>query len=490
MKEPGILRLYDAAWRLALGPLRILAWMDVRLRKMGSKGFLPCHWRAEDRLPPYSPDPARARLPVLWMHGASLGESKGLWALAESLLEISSGIGSSRDPVVPGYRILLTVNTSEGLDYLQGRVAVRARERGVAEPDVEARIAPLDHPDLMPRFLREMGVAQVGLYEVELWPNFIRAASALGIPVVLVSGRMTERALGRYRFLRRSWSSLLDRMEWIQAQGELDAARFRSLTKTPVEAGIDYKSAHYLRSPGRTDARPGVGMAQDWDPALDSGAAQRGRFAFISLHLAELEWFLPELPGLMERFPLTIFPRRGLEMESFRKILLPMGFETHARSPGARHVLVDSFGHVGGILPQCGSAFVGGSLAPLGCHNLWEPLLAGLKIYFGPSIHNQEGLARILLEAGVAEIVGERSRVREWRKPDAGISGICADLVGRQRLFLETSGAAVRARLETAMSRFYLFSGTTNGRQAALGRENPIKGFEPHRFPGDKETKP
>lgn len=454
---------YDAAWRLALGPLRAAAFLDAASRRAAGKGFLPPRWLAERRLQagprpgaqdtpgPSGAPPGRgtgSHPPTLWMHAASLGESKGLWALAERLL------GDASRPDGTRCRILLTVNTAEALEYLEGAAAARAgASPGADVPAVS--VAPLDHPGLVASFLRIQNVVHVCLYEAEIWPNYIRASADRGIPVVLVSGRMTERALARYRLLQGALSGLLDRLDWIMAQGEPDAERFRSLTRTPVAAGPDFKASRYFKDafPARQAAGgyalPGVPV-----PSSPPGS----RLAFLSLHLAELDKFRPELPGLMARFPLTVFPRRPAEMAAFRKILEPLGFRLHSRDPGARHVMVDSLGRVPAVLPLCRSAFVGGSLVPLGCHNLWEPLLAGLKIYFGPSFHNQEGLARALLEKGLAETIDGPSGAAAWRDPEPGMASACREFALEQLRFLEESEAVFAARIGDAVSRFYLLS--------------------------------
>ena len=302
------------------------------------------------------------------------------------------------------------------------------------------RMAPLDHPEPVRRFLDRHRVLALILYEVELWPGMIRAASGRGLPVMQVSARMTPRALARYRLLRGTWSSLLDRLDWIQAQGPGDAERIRSLTRTPVASGADFKLARHRQSAAMAAAAPAI-------------RPDRRRFAFLSLHLRELRWFLPELPRLMERFPITVLPRRPEEMAAFRRLLVPMGFALHGREPSARHVLVDSLGRVGEVLPACGSAFVGGSLVPAGCHTLWEPLLAGLRIYFGPSTHNQEPLAGRLVAEGVAERVTGRAQVREWREPDPETAEACLAIARGQFRFLEESEAELRERFAAALSR-------------------------------------
>lgn len=436
---------YDAAWRLALGPLLCAARLDAFLRGRWGRGCLPPEWRVRDRLllDPASPAGAEG---AVWMHAASLGECQGLWAAYESL---SGGVpGDSRggdggrdaeaagpgEGARPVARFLLTAQTATGFAFL-----AKAAERAAGERP-EVRMAPLDHPDLVRRFLDRHRVLALVLYEVELWPGMIRAASERGIPAMQVSARMTPGALARYRLLRGTWSPLLDRLDWIQARGPGDAERIRSLTRAPVASGADFKLARHRRAAAGAPAiRP-----------------DRRRLAFLSLHLRELRWFLPELPGLMERFPITVLPRRPEEMEAFRRILVPMGFALHGRDPGARHVLVDSLGRVGEVLPACGSAFVGGSLVPAGCHNLWEPLLAGLRIHFGPSTHNQEPLAGQLVERGIAERVTGRSQVRAWREADPGIAAACRAVAREHFRFLEASEAALRARLAASLSRVFI----------------------------------
>jgi 3-deoxy-D-manno-octulosonic-acid transferase len=254
---------------------------------------------------------------------------------------------------------------------------------------------------------------------------------------------MTRRAFARYRFLGGTLSRILDRVDWIQAQGEADAERWRRLTGRPVEAGFDFKAAHYLRG------RP---------PRLRAEGHGK-RLAFLSLHHAELAWFKPEWRALMERFPITVFPRHMHEMDAFRRDLLPLGFALHGEDPSARHVLVEGFGQVGRILPECGMAFVGGSLVPRGCHNLWEPLIAGLRIAFGPSLHNQEAIADRLIRSGLAEVVTDPSQTRAWRVSDRGTADACREFVEGQMRFLEEAEAAFKARFEAALPAFYLFSG-------------------------------
>ena len=342
------------------------------------------------------------------MHCASLGEAKGLWALVAHLpAEVEE--------------VVVTANTSAGVAYLE----VRCRSLGVTggkgkRPRARAAMAPFDHPSVVGAFLERGRIKALCLYEAELWPNWLRACASRGVPVALVSARLDARAERRLAPIRGAFSGLLAGLAWMQAQGEEDLRRYRRLAPVRAGSGFDFKAARLLdKFPRPADSPPGP------------------RFAFLSLHLKELRWLLPGLIGLMERFPLTIFPRHLEELPGFRARLEPLGFGLHSRAPGARHLLVDAHGLVEGMLPACHSALVGGSLIPAGCHNLWEPLAAGLKIYFGPFYHKQASLAGLLLEKGLAEVLRDRGQMEKWREPVAGLRAACGALLLEQREALE-----------------------------------------------------
>lgn len=420
--------LYRLAWTALLPAIRLLAAADQGWKRIAGKGSLPPRWRVAERLGYPAGNAGTAR--ALWMHCASLGESKGLWALAQELREADD--------------VLLSATTADGLDYLTERCAAFGRSDAFPPRRIRAVMAPLDHPGLVRRFLERHRVRGLCLYESELWPNYLAACREKGLPAALVSGRLSGSALRRYRilggaFARRggAFADMVRGLAFLEAQGPADADRFAALlgcrgNAGKIEIGFDYKAAHFLRT---------------GSPAPAHARSARDRFAFISLHLPELRWFRETLPGLMQRFDVTVFPRRMSELAAFRKILEPMGFSLHSRDPGGRHLLVDSLGRIGGLLPECASAFVGGSLVGAGCHNLWEPLLCGAKIRFGPHFGAQETLAGILLERGLAEVVRDRSQVGRWEPPGPEIRAGAALLAGELGMGLEAALDGCRRRI-------------------------------------------
>ena len=147
------------------------------------KPFWPARWRVAERLSPLNSwpttPPLRGDRGVIWLHAASLGVCKGLWALAKRL----DGIGAD---------FVLTANTEAGLKFLREEIA-----QDSAPARWRAAIAPLDHPRVARRFLAAHKVRALVVFEVEVWPHWFLAARVFrsaGVPVLWASARWSARA--------------------------------------------------------------------------------------------------------------------------------------------------------------------------------------------------------------------------------------------------------------------------------------------------------
>ncbi|MDB5105064.1 MAG: kdtA, partial [Fibrobacteres bacterium] len=331
-----------------------------------------------------------------------------------------------------------------GAAYLEDRCAgLRRSERGSR---IHASIAPFDHPRIVGRFLDYHRAVGLCLYEVELWPHYLSACRDRRLPATLVSGRLTGKAARAYIRFGGAGARLLDGLSWIQAQSEGDAKRFRSLTGTEVLAGADFKAAHFLADPSNL-FRPSPPSDTGEAPGSLESSRPRSRFAFLSLHYRELLLLEPTLPDLMAHSDLICFPRKLDELPRFRARLEPLGFAVHSLDPGARHLLVDAMGLIGSLLPGCHSAFVGGSLVPLGCHNLWEPLLSGARILFGPFYGNQEALAGLVIRSGIGEVVRDPTGLGAFKAPGPEIAEASGKLARDLRQGLDSALSEGRRRI-------------------------------------------
>ncbi|MFD1333129.1 3-deoxy-D-manno-octulosonic acid transferase, partial [Methylopila musalis] len=150
--------------------------------------------------------------PLVWLHGASVGEFNALLPLIQRL-------------TARGYWALCTTGT-----VTSAAVAARRLPDGAIH-----QFLPLDVPAYVDRFLAHWRPDLALLAESEIWPNLLRGARTLGAPVVLVNGRMSERSFARWRRARRTIGALLDHFDLCLTQSDRDAARFADLGASRVQ---------------------------------------------------------------------------------------------------------------------------------------------------------------------------------------------------------------------------------------------------------------
>ncbi|MDR2214342.1 MAG: 3-deoxy-D-manno-octulosonic acid transferase, partial [Nevskiaceae bacterium] len=202
---------------LVLGVLAIRGWREPQ-RRMD----LPA--RLGWRLPPDTRAP-------LWLHGASVGEVQAAAGLIRLLRQTH--------PALP---LLLTSGTATGqarARLLYGDLLL-PNESGQAP--LGLRQAPFDLPGAVRRFLAATRPCGVVLLETELWPNLIAGVARSGVPLAMVSARVSERSTQRYqRWARRLIGATLARIKWIGAQTREDAQRFGRLGARDVDVSGNLK---------------------------------------------------------------------------------------------------------------------------------------------------------------------------------------------------------------------------------------------------------
>src|SRR5664279_1588941 len=144
--------------------------------------------------------------PLVWIHGASVGEVLAAAALIEKLRALN-------------IRILLTSGTVTSASIVAKRFP----------PDIIHQYVPYDSPRYVGRFLDHWRPSLALFIESDLWPNLILASAARRLPMVLINGRMSQRAFPRWRRMTATISALLGRFDVCLAQSQVDAERFTAL---------------------------------------------------------------------------------------------------------------------------------------------------------------------------------------------------------------------------------------------------------------------
>ncbi|MEK7857901.1 MAG: glycosyltransferase N-terminal domain-containing protein [Elusimicrobiota bacterium] len=338
------------------------------------------------------PDEARRALagrPVLWVHAASAGEVLAVDGLIRTL---KAGAAAPA--------VLLSCTT------MAGREA--AKRLGAADAAV---IAPLDCWPAVTRFLEAAKPYSLILVETELWPNMIAAASRRGLKIGLVNGRLSERSFSRYLLARPLLAPFLRKVCRLAVQGEADGERFRALG-APEGSVLVVGNMKYdrVKVPDTAAAAQRL-RALGWDGAPV--------FVAGSTHPGEEEAVLGAFLSAQARHPalkLVIAPRHAERAADTAASLKERGvtFTSWSASDGAPAgdcLLIDRLGPLASFYPSATVSFVGGTLVPVGGHNVLEPALAGSPVLFGPHTAHTRQAAELLASAGCGHVVSDQAEL-------------------------------------------------------------------------------
>jgi 3-deoxy-D-manno-octulosonic-acid transferase len=329
----------------------------------------------------------------IWLHAVSLGEIAASAALVRAL--------AARYRQVP---IVVTTATPTG----------RARALALFGARVEVRYLPYDLPASVRRFLNRIRPQIAIIVETELWPNLFGETARRGIPLVLASARLSATSVTRYRRFGALFRGLFTPNVWIAAQTRTDAERFAAI-------GADESR---LRVVGNLKFDIDVGA----DTAREGLALRRRDFGVRpvwvagSTHDGEEQQVLAAHAHVRARHAtalLLLAPRHPQRFDAVAALLTRAQLPFVRRSagavvaPGDSVLLVDTVGELLTLYAAADVAFVGGSLAPVGGHNLLEPAALGLPVLTGPSDFNGRDIAALLLGRKAARRVNGAEELGE-----------------------------------------------------------------------------
>ncbi|MFT4096824.1 MAG: 3-deoxy-D-manno-octulosonic acid transferase [Rhodoblastus sp.] len=306
---------------------------------------------------------ARPAGPLVWLHGASIGEGLALLPLIEAIAR-------------SGAHALATTGTATSARVVGDRLP----------PGAIHQFVPLDGPSFARRFLDHWRPDAAIFAESEIWPNLILETRRRGAPLFLVNARMSERSVERWRRAPATARELLGAFERIFAQGAQDAARFESLgaPRVTISGNLKYDVAP-------PPARP--------EELAQFSAALGGRPVWVaaSTHEGEEEFCLAAHSILRLRFPdlMTIVaPRNARRGRDIAGLARTTGARTALRSAGETIsrdcdvFVADTFGEMGLWYRLASIVFVGKSLVAGGGQNPIEPAKLGAAILHGPDVDN------------------------------------------------------------------------------------------------------
>lgn len=348
--------------------------------------------------------PSPLQTDCLWIHAVSVGEVRAALPLIRAL--------QIHYPTTP---LLVTTTTLTGSRQVREALGTQ----------VHHAYAPYDLPGAVQRFLQRARPKLAIIMETELWPNLLRRCAAAGVPVLLANARLSERSARRYARIKGLTTAMLHEITLIAAQADADAERFRALgaprVRTIGNLKYDLTLPTALPEQGETLRQELFG-------------SDRPVWIAASTHAGEDEQILQALTLVRSHWPellLLLVPRHPERFNHVAVLCRQQGFNLVRRSerrsctPETAVFLGDSMGELLLFYAAADLAFVGGSLVPIGGHNVLEPALLRLPILFGPHMFNFSEASQRLLEAAAA-----------WRVVDAtalaaAVNRLLADPSGR-----------------------------------------------------------
>ena len=328
--------------------------------------------------------------PHLWIHAVSMGEVQAAVPLIQAL--------QTRFPHQPLLMTTMTPTGSQRVHELFG-------------DKVEHVYLPYDLPDAIARFLNRFQPQWLILMETELWPNLLHACQQRAIPVILANARLSARSAAGYQRIASVTYPMLRSLTAIAAQTQVDANRFIQLGMPPAKIVVTGSLKFESRLPPDF-SQTAATLRHQW-------GQQRPVWIAASTHEGEETAVLDAFVTLQLKWPellLVLVPRHPERFNRVTTLCQQRGFKVARRSQDEVNsqtaiYVGDTMGELPLLYAACDIAFVGGSLVPIGGHNLLEPAAVGLPVIMGPEVFECAEICRQLIEVQAAHQIQQASQL-------------------------------------------------------------------------------
>lgn len=263
---------------------------------------------------------------------------------------------------------------------------------------------PFDLPWAIESLYNKVKPCCVIIMETEIWPHLIQMGKRHNIPVLIVNGRISDQSIGRYLAVKYLIGKILQQVASVSAQSQQDGDRF-------LQLGLP---AHKLQVNGNLKFDAQVNEQQlQIGRQLKVALSDRLILVAASTHPGEEELVLNAFQQVQTKFPsamLILIPRHPdrfnsvAELLSTRHINYVRRTETKAITADVAVLLGDTMGEMGIYYAMADVAYVGGSLVPVGGHNLLEPAALGLPTITGPNYFNFKEIVALLQKSDALSV--------------------------------------------------------------------------------------
>jgi 3-deoxy-D-manno-octulosonic-acid transferase len=279
---------------------------------------------------------------------------------------------------------------------------------GLARKNDVVTYLPLDLSGIVNSVLDRIQPRLFIIAETEFWPNLLTALHSRTVPVIIVNGRISDKAVAGYRRIRWIIAPLLQRVSLFCMQSRADADRVISLGARPDTVKVtgnmkfDQRVPASLKQDSRRKEQLGI---QPGEQCLVAGSTHPGEET-------QLMRAFTQIAAKNPRVRLIIAPRHPERSAEVEACVRRHGFEpvriskmTAPAAPQSGVFIVDTIGVLLSYYAIADVVFVGGSLIPHGGQNFLEPAFLNKPVVFGPSLFNFRDIARQFLDQRAAVLV-------------------------------------------------------------------------------------
>ncbi len=378
------------------------------------------------------------------LHGSDGLKRGSIWVHALSVGEVISSLPLIRElkRKYPKKDIVVSVTTSQGMEIARNEL----------QGEVKKLVTmPVDFWWSIRRMVVFMNPSLFVLVETDIWPGLILYLEKRGVKAILVNGRISPRTLNRYKSFRVFICSVFNSFESCLMQSDLDRDRLLGigLSKDRVKTVGNIK---YDRDWEPMDERE----CGKWLDALNF-SHEDTLWVAGSTHRGEEDVILDVFLRLRKSFPalrLIIAPRDIDRAGEVERLVSDKGFRAILRKnlPLEREpsdvLILDTLGELERIYGIAQISFVGGSLEPIGGHNLLEPASFGKPVLFGPHTHNFVQMSQLIVEAGGGRRVADGEALFEAMNEILSDPKISESMGRRAREFVGLNKGALGRTME------------------------------------------
>jgi 3-deoxy-D-manno-octulosonic-acid transferase len=342
------------------------------------------------------PDKEESR--PLWIHALSVGETLSAVPLVKALAER-----------YPGIPLIFTTSTETGQ-----QTALEV----LGDMAANTFYFPLDLFFVVRKTLKKIRPRLFVLVETDIWPNFLRELQKMGIPAVLVNGRMSSSSFKGYRLLRFFMKRVLLCFQEIGMQAPLYTRRMVEMgalkDRVFVGGNLKFDQEHpYIERAEREEMLCSLGWHSPFRRVLVAGSTHEGEEQIVFGAYSRLLHDFPDVA-------LIAAPRNLERVEKVHSLAIAMGLRCRKLSDPVNSsdqiVVIDRMGELSRLYALGEATFVGGSLVKEGGHNLLEPAAQKKPVVFGPYTDDFREMAELMIQAGGGMVVRNQDELyKAWK---------------------------------------------------------------------------